>query len=317
MDTRQIDWYFIINPRAGSGKTMSEWIPAEKKLESLGIGYTTAYTDHKRHATALAYQAAADGYRQIAAVGGDGSIHEVFAGIIQWCDENDADPADFKMAVAPIGSGNDWIKSTGVPGCVTDTVYLIGRESFSPMDIMRVRTGNKTRFMANAGGFGLDAHVCRSVNMQKESGRRSSMIYFKALLKAIFHLQPIRIQMIADGKEVFSGNCFTVAFGNGRFSGGGLQQLPLAVMDDGLIDYMIVPCSPIISLLSIIPRLFNGTTHKSAKVIYGRCSRLEVLPLDTRSKDIFELDGEIEGTLPISISVGEERIMVLTGQSGK
>ena len=74
-------YFFIVNPRAGSGKTMYEWLPAERRLKRLGIPCDIAMTDHKRHATALAQHAAAEGYRRIIAVGGDGSLHEVFNGI--------------------------------------------------------------------------------------------------------------------------------------------------------------------------------------------------------------------------------------------
>ena len=43
------DYYFIVNPRAGSGKTMYKWLPVEKRLEMLGISFVTEMTDHKRH----------------------------------------------------------------------------------------------------------------------------------------------------------------------------------------------------------------------------------------------------------------------------
>ena len=78
-------YFFIVNPRAGSGKTMFEWLPAERRLKRLGIPCDIAMTDHKRHATALAYEAASKGYRKIIAVGGDGSLHETFNGICRWC----------------------------------------------------------------------------------------------------------------------------------------------------------------------------------------------------------------------------------------
>ena len=71
MSETKTSWYFIVNPRAGSGKTMSEWVPAERLLEAEGIPFVTAMTDHKKHAITLAREAAADGYRRIAAVGGE------------------------------------------------------------------------------------------------------------------------------------------------------------------------------------------------------------------------------------------------------
>ena len=108
------EWYIIVNPHAGSGKTMRYWVPAESKLKELGVPYYTVYTTHKHHATELAALAARMGYRRIMAVGGDGSIHEVFDGVLGWCEVSGTDPADFYLAVAPIGSGNDWIKSFGI-----------------------------------------------------------------------------------------------------------------------------------------------------------------------------------------------------------
>ena len=44
------EWYIIVNPRAGSGKTMSQWVPAENRLADLGVPHYTVYTTHKHHA---------------------------------------------------------------------------------------------------------------------------------------------------------------------------------------------------------------------------------------------------------------------------
>ena len=101
-------WYFIVNPRAGSGKTMSEWVPAERLLEQKGIPFVTAMTDHKKHAITLAREAAAAGYRRIAAVGGDGSLHEVLGGICSWCDESGTPPEEFCLAVDRARVGDHW-----------------------------------------------------------------------------------------------------------------------------------------------------------------------------------------------------------------
>ena len=99
MDDIKTEWFFIVNPRAGSGKTMSLWVPAEQKLQKLGISFVTAMTDHKRHATELAFEAAHKGYRRIVAVGGDGSLHEVLSGIARHCDEKGVDPSGFTIGV--------------------------------------------------------------------------------------------------------------------------------------------------------------------------------------------------------------------------
>lgn len=314
MTATKSEWYFIVNPRAGSGKTMSEWVPAERKLEKLGIPYVTAYTDYKNHATELARLAAAEGFRKIAAVGGDGSLHEVLGGICRWCDESGTDTSEFRLAVVPIGSGNDWIKSMKVPHDVDDVVGLIALDSFVPMDVVRVDMADGGfSYLANCGGVGFDSHVCKTVNLQKERGMRGKRIYINALIRTIRTLKAINIQVIADGTEVFSGPCFSVAMGNGRYSGSGMRQVPLADTNDDFLDVMIVPKVPVTTILKEVPRLFSGTINESENVISLRCRTLSIVPLDADSADIVEVDGEIEGRLPISISMVNRKIGALKG----
>ena len=308
-------YFFIVNPRAGSGKTMYEWLPAERKLKRLGIPCDIALTDHKRHATALAQQAAAEGYRRIIAVGGDGSLHEVFNGTCRWCAATGVPTEEFLLGVVPIGSGNDWIRSLAVPNDTIEVVDLIRRNSFGRMDVMRVKSsGGKTAYMANIGGVGFDSHVCKRVNTQKESGRRGKLIYLNSLRYTIFNLKSINISVVADGEVVFTGLCYSVAFGNGRYSGSGMRQVPLAVLDDGLLDYTIIPKTPLLKVVKELPRLFNGTLHQSVYVISGKCRSLQIVPMDEQSNDIFELDGEIEGLLPMSIEVTGHMINVIKGE---
>ena len=316
MSETKTEWYFIVNPRAGSGKTMSEWIPAEHLLEQKGVPYITAMTDHRNHAISLAHDAAAAGYRRIAAVGGDGSLHEVLNGICSWCEETGVSPAEFRLAVVPIGSGNDWIKSCRVPASVPTVVDMIARDCFAPMDVVRVKSRDGlVRYMANVGGVGFDSHVCARVNRQKERGRRSRMIYLNALRHTMFHLKPIYIAVQADGQEVFSGEAYSLALGNGPWSGGGMRQVPIALNDDGILDYMVVPRTRLRLLLKELPRLFSGTVHESPLIVSGRCHTLQVAPLDEASADIIELDGEIEGRLPMAVEITGLQINVLKGAS--
>jgi len=315
MSETKTEWYFIVNPRAGSGKTMQEWVPAERKLDKLGIPFITAYTDHKRHATTLAMEAASEGYRRIAAVGGDGSLHEVLTGICTWCSENGVPTSEFRMAVVPIGSGNDWIKSMGVPHDTSKVIDLIKNDSFSPMDIVRVNpSAGKSIYMANGAGTGFDSHVCEKVNLQKEAGMRGKRIYAAGLLKTIISLKVINVSVIADGKEAFSGPCYSIAVGNGRYSGGGMLQVPTATNNDGLLDVLVVPRISVFTIIREVPRIFNGTIHKCDKVTYLRCRKLDIVPLDAQSADFIEVDGELDGHLPISISIEGSQILALKGR---
>lgn len=317
--TVNTDWYFIVNPHAGSGKTMRDWVPAERKIYDMGIPYVAAYTDFKRHATALAYEAASNGYRRILSVGGDGTLHETFNGVMKWCDETSSNPSEFTIAVAPIGSGNDWIKSLDVPHDTMKVADLLADESFGEMDVVRVDSygtdaGDRiVSYMANCGGTGIDSHVCDKVNREKARGHRNKLIYLNALLSSVFHLHILSLKLIADGNEVFSGDCYSIALGNGRYSGSGLRQAPNAEIDDGLLDVTIIPKISVLSILKEIPRLFNGTLEKNGHMILFKCRKLQIIPLNESSRDLIELDGEVEGRLPACVSISGERINVIKG----
>ena len=310
--------FFIVNPRAGSGKTMCEWLPAEKELERAGVRYVTAMTDHKRHATSLAMEACQQGYRKIIAVGGDGSLHEVFNGICRWCDNSNCDISDFYIGVIPIGSGNDWIKSLGVEKDARAALECVCRSEYRMMDVIRVESsGSRVCYMANVGGTGFDSHVCLRVNSQKESGRRGKLIYLNSLIYTIATLRSIRVACYADGKMVFSGDCYSIALGNGRYSGSGMRQVPAAEIDDSLVDYLIIPRLPLGRIMLEAPRLFTGTINESRFVISGQCKSFKVMPLDSESEDVLELDGELEGRLPMSVEVLPSRIRVMTMRAKK
>ena len=218
----------------------------------------------------------------------------------------------------PIGSGNDWIKSCGVPDDVREVIGLIAAGSFGRMDIIRASSaGGRISYMANIGGIGFDSHVCDRVKRQKERGMRGRMIYLDGLRYTMFHLSPISIAVQADGEEVFSGEAYSLALGNGPWSGGGMRQVPLAANDDGILDYMIVPRAKLRSLVKEIPRLFTGSAHESPLIRSGRCRALRIAPLDERSADILEFDGEIEGRLPLIVEVTGQQIQVLKGADGR
>lgn len=314
MENTKPEWFFIINPRAGSGKTMSEWIPAEKKIEKLGIPYTTAFTDHERHAVVLAAEAAEAGYRKIISVGGDGSMHETFNGIMEWCDRTGTNSEEFTIGVIPIGSGNDWIKEMKVPKDTMEAVDVIAKGRTAKMDVVRVESaGGKITYMANVGGTGFDSHVCSRVNMQKAHGKRNKMIYLNALRYTLTHMHPINLKIVADGKELFTGPLYSISLGNGRYSGGGMQQTPDARIDDGKVDIMICPKMPLLKIGMDMPKLLQGKINEARYLVFSRFSRLEIIPEDPRSCDIIELDGEIEGSLPAIVSVGERSIKALCG----
>ena len=195
-------WYAIVNIFAASRKASGKWMKAEEKLKSDGVRYVEARTGHHGNARTLTREACTDGYRKFIAVGGDGTVHDVLEGIMFYLETagSEVSLSDFTLAVIPVGSGNDWIKTAGVPNDVVAAVSLFRDGRISRQDVVKVSLLDpeafpeekvlKLSFMANVGGVGLDARVCKMVNAEKRRGKRGKRLYVSALLYHIIHRVP-------------------------------------------------------------------------------------------------------------------------------
>ena len=221
---------------------------------------------------------------------------------------------DFTLAVIPIGSGNDWIKIHNIPDNISDTIALIKKGSFASQDIMKVTTSTSCSYMINIGGVGFDARVCERVNRKKDMGKRGRLLYMSSLIHNLFHYRPSPMEIRMDGKTVFSGNCFSIAVGIGKYSGGGLRQTPDAIPDDGLADVTVIPPLPLLRIAAEARRLFDGSITKVKELVSGRCRTLTVAPAGADA-EIIEVDGEIVGRLPASFDMLPGKIRVLDGNA--
>ena len=311
MNDPRTEWYIIVNPRAGSGKTLSGWAEAERRLLERGVPFTSVFTRYKSHARELALQAARDGYRRLLAAGGDGSVHEMFSGVLDFCTESGVPAEEFTLGNIPIGSGNDWLRSLGVPREISTVVDLVADGKRRMQDVVSVTNSRgEVCCMANVGGAGFDSQVCERVNARKERGHRSRWIYLGSLIVTILKLKRLKVVISGDGEILHSGPYYSVALGNGPYSGGGMLQTASAKHDDGLVDVMIVPVMSLMRIMREVHRLFDGTTPQSSSLIYRQCREISIRPLDASTR-VVEVDGEIEGAIPVTVSVTGSKVGVV------
>ena len=317
MKQKQDVWLIVVNVFAASRKAGELWRRAESLLKHKEIRYECRYTGDSGNACRIAEDASREGYRKFVAVGGDGTVHDVLNGIMTFVDTPGSEVRleDFYLSVLPMGSGNDWVKSLGISKDVKGIVGLMASGSFGRQDVVKVsimdEAGNvrTVSYMANVGGVGIDADVCRIVNVNKKMGMSGKILYVKALIQCLIHRKPVTARVFCDGTEVFYGKYFSIAFGIGRYSGGGMRQTADAVMDDGFLDMTLIPELGMLKIAKEAPKLFTGNFTRIPELVTKRCRNVVVMP--EGRQPYIEVDGEVIGTAPVCLEIMGPQINVL------
>ena len=87
-----------------------------------------------------------------------------------------------------------------------------------------------------------------------------------------------------------------------------MKMAPSAELSDGLIDLLIVEGDITRRrLLSVLPKLFDGTHVDEPEVTYYQASSFSLYP---EIEDILNIDGELLGTTPIDVKVLKHAIEI-------
>src|SRR3954451_21407980 len=133
----------ILNPKAGSAGEAHALKDAIARLGEVSIHETAKPGD----AMKLADRAVRDRCEVVIAAGGDGTINEVVNGLSKNWDQA-------RLAILPLGTGNDFARTIAMPTDVDAAIEIIARGESRPIDVVCVES-DKTRYFLNvsAGGF--------------------------------------------------------------------------------------------------------------------------------------------------------------------
>lgn len=305
-------WFVIVNPVAGMGRGLQDFPLISKLLRNSEIQCEPVFTERTSHAVELTVKAVVDGYRKIMVIGGDGTLHEVVNGLFI---QNSVKPDEVLLAVIPVGTGNDWIKMFGIPTRYNDAVQAI-KDGYSFLQDVGEVTYEEAqyrqkRYMANVAGSGFDACVVRHFNHEKAKGRKGSRLYLWSIIRSFFTYKSAGMKVCVDGKVVYNDLLFSIAVGIGKYNGGGIQQLPAAAPDDGLLDMTIIRPIHWWHIIFRLHKLFNGQIYSIGHTMHVQGSRITI----TSSPDsILEVDGELLGYTPLEFGILHRAVRVIVSK---
>lgn len=280
------DFTFILNPVAGKGAARKTLAELERQLPEFGFTYEVVYTLRPGHATEIARTCSST---YVVAVGGDGTINEAANGLMG---------SGKILGIIPTGSGNDFIKSLGIPRKLQDSVEILQAKNVRRIDAGLVACGNMKngstayapgRFFVNGVGIGFDASVARRVS--EINHLRGTLLYLVAVLQTLGHYRSPFFRISVDGNTT-AGKKLLVAVGNGKCAGGGFYLTPDALVDDGKLDVCAIQDVPVTKILRLIPAVMAGKRVEDAAVSYSRTASIAV---ESTERFSVHADGEVIG----------------------
>lgn len=290
-------WFIVVNPAAGNGKGKRSWPEIEKLLMQMGIEYEAVHSEHSGHIIEVVKAALAKGYRYLAAVGGDGTAHEVVNGIFR---QTEVPTQEVIFAMIPVGTGNDWIRTHGIPNRFKKAILLMKAgntklHDIGKIDYLDMDDRPQMRYFINVAGLGYDAFVTRA----SKHGSRwmgNKLYYLTTILRCVTQYKATRARLVYDDAEV-EGSIYSAAVGICIYNGGGAQFVPQAVPDDGLFALTYFQNIGAWDVVMNSRRFYNGTVTALPQATAAQTKLVIMEPVGD-DLTLLEADGEFLGKIP-------------------
>lgn len=239
----------------------------------------------------------------LVAVGGDGTLHQLVNVLMR---QQVADISTLQIACIPAGSGNDWVKTHGIPRKPVEAFYALQRAKVLRHDVGKAevaqRDGNRTtHYFINSLGSFIDGWV--GYNLQRKIfWLPHALIYWWGLIRSLPTFRYSQCTLLADKKPISNGYHILANTGICRFTGGGMQLTPHALPNDGKLAITVAGKLNVFEIIKAVPLILKGSIAKHPKVITSHAFTLDILP-DDASEVHLEADGEYLGIAPARITI--------------
>lgn len=255
----------LSNEKAGKGKALQCAHAISEILSLKGIKHKI-YSD--------IWPADFSAHSDIWIAGGDGTLHFFI---------NHYPDIRKPLAIFPCGTGNDFAYEMYGRVSIQQQVERILSAPVKPVDAIQCND----RICINAAGIGFDGQILKDMDLIRYIGGHAG--YLLAVLKNIFSFREYRF---AIQSEVFSADekFLLVMINNTRKTGGGFLVAPIANLNDGLLDVLLVEPIGIGKRLLNLSKIKSGTHYGLPFVKHFQCTSISI----RASKPLFaHLDGEL------------------------
>lgn len=296
---------FVINPSSGrqNFRENIEAIISRLIMDQIVNHIDVFYTKKQDDARNKVLELKKGEYDFITAIGGDGTINEVIAGVADG-------ECDIPIAIISAGTVNDFANYLHLPGDVDNFCQMIKSFRLKNIDVGSIN--GKIFMNVVAGGIATDIGYKVSKEMKAIFGKAAYYVEgMKEIPKQLFSPFRLRIESeeLTDEDEYL---LFLVM--NSQSVGGYKQAAPLASVSDGQLDVLLLKKVELVQITDLIIRILRGDHINHPSVQYFQTKHIKIIPKDEKKISI-DYDGEYYGTLPADIEVLSGKVRVIIPES--
>lgn len=300
--------FAVVNPVSANGSTGKEWPNFEKVIRQSGVDIDYKYTEYPMHAKSLAQEALKAGFEIILSVGGDGTMNEVLNGFFY---EGELINENASLAIFSRGTGCDTIRTLGIGKDVHSIIEVLKNEKSMSIDVglaefVEYGGGKTQRYFLNVSDVGIGGETTYRVNNNSKALKGFLSFLVGAFATMISYKNKdfeITIDDITINERL---NSIIVA--NGKFFGGGMKIAPMADMNDGYFDIIVIGNISKFDFIINFPKIYKGEHMSHPKLRHYKGRKIRV---NARQKALIEVDGEQPGVIEAKFDILPNKIKVL------
>ena len=291
-------FYLTVNPYGGGKrgpKILKNILPL---FEEKNIQLTIIETEYAGHNKELANQLDMNGYDGFCCIGGDGTMYEVINGLM-----TREDRQKFPIGLITGGTGNSFMHDLDCLDPMDAAKRIVKGERRS-IDIFSCKANGEQYYGFNILGWGIPTDA--NILADKLRWMGSQRYNLSSIVEVLRHKK--RFARVAiDGNSIGADFAFIIGC-NTIHTVKGMKMAPLARLNDGLIDLIIVRKVSRLKLLKLFPKVFSGKHIGDPGVDYRQVKQFSIIPEEDSQ---LNLDGEVLGSTPVEVQVLPNEIELL------
>ena len=346
ISTADTETVLIANPSSSSGSTGKNWDNFYIKVKEIfGGNPEVAFSKKSGDGTTLAREYLKKGFKNIVAIGGDGTINEVANGFFFFNDDkkekasvgddthNPATPEpptlsqinpDAVFGMVSSGTRNVLAKSLNLPTEDVECCQRFVKSKPQKIDVISAAVTNSSnengsittatpRIFLNAAEIGVGAEIIDRSKKIKDKVKNRILSTISGVIATMpTYASNICEISIDDGQQNIITNMTMCVIANGKYLGGGFIAAPQASVSDGLLDIVILKNSGSFKMLEEFISMKDGEyTSDDKDILYMKAKKVSIKSNEEGKGDItVAIDGEPIGVLPATFQIYQNALNV-------